>query len=294
MIVREAGPDDLSSVYDVWYATETEGLAAPPPPGTMPWLAHLRQVGRLVVAVDDRAVVGFAGALDHGCCVALSDLFVRPERQSQGIGTALLDAVLPPGRPLVTMASADPRAVASYVRRGMRPRWPAFSVHAASADIRDVPDPAGTELDVAPLALDAYHWQLCGDEAHYERLGARPVVVRDGDRELGTALVLTGSPQRLAHPDAAELLESSAHEADDAAALVLAVVAQMVTAGATRVIAQVPGPHGALRPLLDRGFAITDTDLACATADGLLADPSRHTMHGEPRVRAPEGSAGRA
>ena len=65
----------------------------------MPWFGHLLDVGRLVVAVDDGAVVGFAGLLDHGRCVALSDLFVRPERQSQGIGAALLDEVLPPDRP---------------------------------------------------------------------------------------------------------------------------------------------------------------------------------------------------
>ena len=44
------------------------------------------------------------------------------------------------------------------------------------------------------------------------------------------------------------------------------------------------GQHGALAPLLDRGFAITDVDTACASEDGLLADPTRHTMHGEARV----------
>ena len=109
-------------------------------------------------------------------------------------------------------------------------------------------------------------------------------MVRDGGREIGTALVVTGSPQRLAHPDASELLESSAHQSDDAASLVLAVIGQVVDAGATRVIVQVPGPHGALAPLLARGFAITDADMACASEPDLLADPARHTMHGESRI----------
>jgi GNAT superfamily N-acetyltransferase len=281
MIVRDAGPEDLGPVYDVWYATETDGIDPVPPPRTMPWFDHLLEVGRLVVAVADGTVVGFAGALDHGRCVALSDLFVLPERQSQGIGTALLDGLLPRDRPLVTMASADRRAVASYVRRGMRPRWPAYYVAASVASVRW---PPGPQLDAAPLPPAEYPWQLPGDDAHYARLGARSLVVTGRDRPIGTALVVTGSPQRLAHPDATEVLESSAHRADEAEALVLGVVRHVLAEGATRVIVQVPGPHGALRPLLERGFAITDVDVACASEDGLLADPARHTMHGEARI----------
>jgi hypothetical protein len=110
------------------------------------------------------------------------------------------------------------------------------------------------------------------------------LVVAERGRTIGTALVVTGSPQRLAHPSATEVLESSAHDASDAEQLVLAVVGHVLAEGATMVIVQVPGPHGALRPLLDQGFAITDVDVACASEDGLLADPARHTMHGESRI----------
>jgi hypothetical protein len=55
---------------------------------------------------------------------------------------------------------------------------------------------------------------------------------------------------------------------------------------------QVPGPHSALAPLLERGFTISDVDTACATEDGLLADPARHTMHGESRAAVPSTSGG--
>ena len=166
MKLRDAGIDDLGPIYDVWYATEIDGLTDPPPPGAMPWFGHLLDVGRLVVAVDEGAgadgrdeVVGFAAALDHGRCVALSDLFVRPDQQSRGVGGALLDEVLPPGRPLVTMASADPRAVASYARRGLRPRWPAYYLAASPAELRPGSWP---DLEVAPLPADHYPWQLRG------------------------------------------------------------------------------------------------------------------------------------
>ena len=281
MILRDAGPSDLPAVYDVWYATEIVGVPNPPPPRAMPWFGHLRDVGRLVVVEEGDTVIAFAGLLDLGSCVALSDLFVRPDRQSHGVGAALLDEVLPDGRPSVTMASADPRALASYARRGMRPRWPAYYLSATAGQVREGPWPA---LAVRELALDEYDWPLPGDVPYHRALGARPLAVdREGVR-LGTALVGDASPQRLFHPDTTEVLETTVEDADDAAPVVLAVVAQLLDAGASRLVVQVPGPHGALAPLLERGFAITDVDTACASEDGLLADPTRHTMHGESRV----------
>ena len=281
MILRDAGPSDLAAVYDVWYATEIVGVPNPPPPRTMPWFGHLRDVGRLVVAEEGDTVIAFAGLLDLGSCVALSDLFVRPDRQSHGIGAALLDQVLPDGRPSVTMASADPRALASYARRGMRPRWPAYYLSATAGQVREGPWPA---LALRQLALEEYDWPLPGDVPYHRALGARPLAVdREGVR-LGTALVVDASPQRLFHTDTTEVLETTVEDADDAAPVVLAVVAHLLDAGASRLVVQVPGPHGALAPLLERGFAITDVDTACASEDGLLVDPTRHTMHGESRV----------
>jgi GNAT superfamily N-acetyltransferase len=285
VILRDAGQSDLGAVYDVWYATETAGLPNPPPPRTMPWFGHLLDVGRLVVAEEGGAVVGFAGLLDHGSCVALSDLFVRPDFQSHGLGTALLDQILPAGRACVTMASADPRAIGSYARREMRPRWPAYYLSAAAGQVRNGPWPV---LDVRELALDEYHWPLPGDVPYHRALGARPLAIERAGMRLGTALVVDGSPQRLFHPDTTELLETTVDDAGDAAAVVLAVVAHLVERDATHLVVQVPGPHGALAPLLARGFAITDADTACASGSGLLADPTRHTMHGESRVATAE------
>jgi GNAT superfamily N-acetyltransferase len=281
VILRDADRTDLEAVYDVWYATETDGIPNPPPPRAMPWFGHLLDVGRLVVADEGSTVIGFAGLLELGSCVALSDLFVHPDRQSHGVGAMLLDEILPAGRPCVTMASADPRAVASYARRGMRPRWPAYYLSATAEQVGDGSWPA---LGVRELSLDEYDWPLPGDVPYHRALGARPLAIDRAGVRVGTALVVDGSPQRIFHPDTTEVLETTVDEADDAAPVVLAVVADLLQRDASRLVVQVPGPHGALSPLLERGFAITDVDTACASEEGLLADPTRHTMHGESRV----------
>jgi GNAT superfamily N-acetyltransferase len=285
MLLRDAEPGDLGGIYDVWYATEVDGVEPPPVwedgPGTMPWFDHLLAVGRLLVAVDGASVVGFAGLLDHGRCVALSDLFVHPSRQSQGIGGALLDAILPADRPRVTMASADPRAVASYARRGMRPQWPAYYLAAERERLRPASWPL---VKVEEIPFEQYDWDLPGDGLHYTRLHALILAVRQGERRLGTGLVMTGNPQRIFHPHSVELLESAATVEDDATDLVLGLVAHLLEQDPPRVVLQVPGPHPALPPLLERGFVITDADMACATDADLFAAPTRHTMHGEARV----------
>jgi GNAT superfamily N-acetyltransferase len=286
MELRDAGTEDLGAIYDVWRATQLADSDQPPPdwpdgPGTMPWFAHLLEVGRLIVAVDDGSVVGFAGLLDHGRCVALSDLFVAPSRQSAGIGGLLLDVILPTERSLVTMASTDPRAVASYVRRGMRPRWPAYYLGADVDRLRAAPRPA---VSIAPTNPDEYPWELRGDAEHYAGLGGTTARICAGDEPIGTALLLRGNPQRVFHPEATEILESAAATEEDAADVVLGLVQHLADGGAERIELQVPGPHPALAPLLARGFEITDVDMACASERGLLADPGRYTMHGEARV----------
>ena len=149
------------------------------------------------------------------------------------------------------MASADPRAIASYARRGMRPRWPAYYLSATAGQVREGAWPA---LAVRELALDEYVWPLPGDVPYHRALGARPLAVdREGVR-LGTALVVDASPQRLFHPDTTEVLETTVDDADDAAPVVLAVVAHLLEAGASRLVVQVPGPHGALGPVARPGL----------------------------------------
>src|SRR5258708_4900402 len=113
-VVRSATEADLSEIYSIWYETETVEVDDLPPPGANAWFARVLRTGRLVVAADEGRLVGFAGVCQEGPLAVLTDCFVRPAAQSAGIGSALLDAVVPRSGPVATFASTDPRAVPSY------------------------------------------------------------------------------------------------------------------------------------------------------------------------------------
>ncbi len=163
-LIRTATMDDLPAVHAVWYATETVGEADPPPlGGPHPWLRHVLRTGTLLVAEHDGAIIGFAGIIERGELVYLTDLFVAPETQSHGVGGALLDAILPrDGRKLATIGSSDPRALALYIRAGMTPEWPDFQIHvererwrAADVDLGGVQMVEAARMEADLLAWDA-------------------------------------------------------------------------------------------------------------------------------------------
>ena len=245
--------------------------------------APARRSGTLVVAEDDVNVVGFAGALDHGACVALSDLFVRPDRQSQGIGRALLDAVRS-GRP----AGGDdglgrpaqrwpPTPVAACAHVGPPTTWAWTPTSYAT--------PRGPTLDVAPCSPRS----TPGSSRATTRTTRRSVADAFGHRRagepLGTALTVAGSPQRLAHPDTTRSSSRPSMIPDDGGAVVLAVVALPARRRSeARRLCRYQGRTARWHPCSSGASRITDADMACATHEDLLADPSRHTMHGEARV----------
>ena len=188
----------------------------------------------------------------------------------------------PPSRPMVTMASADPRAVASYARRGMRPRWPAYYLAVEADELRDATWP---DLEVAPcsparvrLGAPGRRRALRGARGH--PFGHRPAGEPTGHGPRGGGQPAASRPPR--HHRGPRVVRR--RSATMAAPSCCPWSRHLLDAGARRVALQVPGPHGALAPLLERGFTITDADMACATHQDLLADPSRHTMHGEARV----------
>ncbi len=126
------------------------------PPGAPDFLAAELAYGRLGVAAVDGAVTGFSGTLPRGRLTHLGDLFVLPGAQSAGLGRALLEYALAEAGPVVTFASADPRAMALYLRAGLVPRCPLLylSGRLASADqTRDTPGPRAGDGDL-PLAIE--------------------------------------------------------------------------------------------------------------------------------------------
>lgn len=99
----------------VWWATE------PKPGEPNPWFGHVLRTGEMAVACDGDRIAGFAGHRRLAKTSVLSDCFVTPEYQGQGIGFRLLDFVLPQGEPLMTLAGTHPAAQALYRKFGMEP-----------------------------------------------------------------------------------------------------------------------------------------------------------------------------
>jgi Acetyltransferase (GNAT) domain len=236
----------------------------------------------LVVAADWGQLVGFAGVCQEGPLAVLTDCFVRPAAQSTGIGSALLDAVVPRSGPVATFASTDPRAVPSYARRRMLPRWPAFYLSATRERLvhlgRVVP-----RLSVVPAGADGLSMlvEANGDAECLASVGAVNLEVRDATGVIGAATVSAPSPFRLFDADGATITESSAL-GGRATDTVLAAVAWCAGTDSPNVSLQLAGTHEAFVPLLELGFRITDADTACASEEASLADPTCTTFWGEP------------
>jgi GNAT superfamily N-acetyltransferase len=126
MIVRSAQVGDIPAAAAILAAND-EPMDWPDLPDLgWPYLEHLVARARTSVAVVDAEVAGFAASVAVGRDDVrfLTDLFVDPARQSRGTGRALLSAVLAGSAARMTFSSADQRALALYVRAGMRPWWP--------------------------------------------------------------------------------------------------------------------------------------------------------------------------
>jgi GNAT superfamily N-acetyltransferase len=77
-------------------------------------------------------LAGYARSVERGGLFELSEFFVRPGRQSAGIGRRLIEAAFPVGRGDVRaiIATTDVRALASYYRAGTVARFPILSLEA--------------------------------------------------------------------------------------------------------------------------------------------------------------------
>jgi GNAT superfamily N-acetyltransferase len=265
--LRTATLDNLSAIHRVWYATETVGEANPPPLGEPhPWLRHVLRTGTLLVAEHDGAIIGFAGAIERGELIYLTDLFVAPETQSSGVGGALLDAILPrDGRILATIGSSDLRALALYIRIGMTPEWPDFQIHIERERWRppDLTLNAVEMIESAQMEADLLAWdtEISGrprpEEHEYwadECAGTPFWFQRAGDR-IGYGYVRLAPETPLQPVDMAIVGPIGVRESADAAACVLAAVGwALERLPVARLL--VPGPHSALRLLLAAGGMI--------------------------------------
>jgi GNAT superfamily N-acetyltransferase len=287
--IRPATEADLPSVCDVWYATEIEGEADPPPNTAGPrFFAPVLEHGELFVADDGGAVTGFSGSIVRSGVRFLTDLFVRPDRQGGGVGRALLAAAMPDdGRERATLASRDPRALALYVRSGMRARFPHVLVDLAPAAARRTDGADGVSVrpaDPEDPELHAWDTEVGGRERPQDladlvaTAAAEPVWLDRAGERVGYAFVQMASPAYLRHPDAVTVGPVGVRSGQDAAACVAAVVAWAADR-APLVSVGVPGPHPALHALLDAGGRVGYVELFLSTHEP-FADPGRYVPAG--------------
>jgi GNAT superfamily N-acetyltransferase len=272
--MRRATLDDQPVIADLMAAND-EPQGWPGLPG-WPYLAFLVTHGDARVAVDGDAVVGFGASVEAGPITHLADLFVDPGRHGEGIGRALLAAVMPADRPRTTFASADPRALPIYARSGMRPSWPILYLEGDPMRL-----PAASDLPaVETVSVEAFteiHRDLTGvarpelDRYQSGLPGAATIVVRDRGRAVAAGVV-RNLRVRTARSLDRLVIAPDATEAEATAVLLAAVGAAAVEGQPVDVV--VPGPSPALPALLEAGFRVTGRDTYCESQPGLI-DPAR-------------------
>jgi GNAT superfamily N-acetyltransferase len=271
---RSANEAELRSVYEVFYQNELLDNPHLPFPGDIPpYLSHVLQTGMLYVAEEDGRILAFAGAITRGNISFLTDLFVLPSSQSGKLGKTLLQTVLPQDNLIhCTLSSSDPRALALYIRAGMRPQWPHFALRLEkSTHVWSVaPDMDIIEADPDDLALISWDAQISGrlrsaDHQFWVREErAVPLWFRRQGQTVGYGYVRFGA-EALPDPQTCTLGPFGASTQEDATACVLAAVNWAVQRAVVLHI-DVPGPHPCLATLLECGFHIISFDTFVSTA----------------------------
>jgi hypothetical protein len=231
--------------------------------------------------------VGFGGRADRSGVAFLTDLFVDPALQSAAVGRTLLRELFQGvSTRRFTLASSDARAVALYTRNGMTPRWPNFDLVADAARLR-LPNERNLTLRPAdPMDPAFLDWdEKAGgrrrpqDLAFFrDELDATFFWVHDVAGPAGYAGVWR-DPVAGASGDTLAIGPVGGRTAAAARASTLAAVA-WAQPRANRLKITVPGPHPALRTLLEAGFLIDYIGTFCASTSVRL-NPTRYIASGE-------------
>jgi GNAT superfamily N-acetyltransferase len=278
VVFRLAGEDDVPAIRRISLAL---GQAEEDSGSDAEYVQFLLATGTVMVAetASGSSVIAWGAVKQSRGRSMLTDLFVDPDHQARGVGAGLLRRLWPngPQEPArFTFSSRHPAALPIYARAGLAPSWPLLymsgdrrslagpdgSAHlevrqvdagsAAAADMRlasagraDVADVA----DIAGLAAD-YRWWGRG------RL-LSGLIVLDGARPVAAGVATRSGLAHLTCPD-----ERNAAPA---------VIAALLALDAPEVSLCLPGPHPAVRDLLEAGFRIDDYDISMSTPDVSLA-----------------------
>jgi GNAT superfamily N-acetyltransferase len=267
--LRPAVHDDLPTMGEI-FAANDEPITTHT--GDSPYLDSLLAIARVLVAEREGVIVGLGAVVSVGDVTHLADLFVHPSAHGSGVGKAMLSELFGDAWPRTTFSSDDPRALPLYVRHGMQPAWPNLYL------LAEAPRLPSTALTSAPGSVDecaaiehavtgrrraAIHWRR-------GRPGSERIVLGAGDRPAGFAIVR----ERWRGPGRAVDRVVPVGDADPVE-VVLAVIASQD--GGRPIQATLPGPHPALRPLLEAGFRVVDKDTFMTSEPGLV-DPTRQVI----------------
>jgi hypothetical protein len=240
----------------------------------------------MYVAEQDGEILAFAGAITRGTITFLTDLFVRPAQQSSQLGKTLLHTVLPQDDLVrCTAGSSDPRALALYIRAGMRPQWPHFALllekpmyKVAAHDVEIVEADANDPELVRWDAQISGRWRPAEHEFWIREQQAVPLWFKRNKQIVGYGYIRLKAGT-LRYPHACALGPIGAGTPEDATACVLAVVNRALQqADILRI--EVPGPHPCLAMLLESGFRIRYVDTFASTATSPFFDAQRYITSG--------------
>jgi len=117
-MIRRAEPDDLDAIREIYrsasLANEGDREALLAHPEVLQFPEDPVADGRVRVAVDDGAVVGFATITPVADVWELDDLFVAPIHMRRGFATALVRQLLAEADVTAIEVTANPHAMAFY------------------------------------------------------------------------------------------------------------------------------------------------------------------------------------
>lgn len=117
-MIRRAERDDIDAVRAIFrsasLANEGDREALLAHPETLEFPEDAVVDGRVRVAVDDGAVVGFATITPNADAWELDDLFVAPTHMRRGFATALVRHLLAEADVAAIEVTANPHAMAFY------------------------------------------------------------------------------------------------------------------------------------------------------------------------------------
>lgn len=264
--IRRATAEDSRRAFDVFLASARDLTARQ----NVPWEPEPEsQWAKMRYLFDHLAVhaaewwiaedsttgetLGYARSVERGGLFELAEFFVHPERQSAGVGAALLDRAFPIGRGEVRaiIATTDLRAQARYYRSGCAARFPIAGMLGAPRESEA--DPGVEAIPLAPGSPDVETVRVIerevlgfdrGDELDW-LVGLREgfLYARSG-RPVGFSFVSQAGSGPIAALDPADQPAILAHVESRAAAL-----------GVDEVSLELPMVNEvAVRHLLDRGF----------------------------------------